>query len=127
MIVDTDILIWHLRGYPKAGAFVEKCVSPAISAVTRMELFVGCRSAQEKKLLHGYLQALSFTTLSIDTAISHRACLLIEAYRPAFELNVPDAIIAATAIEHGLTLATGNYRHFKMIKGLDVHRFAIHE
>lgn len=125
MIFDTDILIWHLRGHSKAASFVERSREPVISAVTRMELFAGCRDMAEKRQLHAYFQVLSLTAIPLNPEISHRACLLIETYRPGFDLSIPDALIAATAIEQGLTLATGNYRHFRVIKGLDLHRFTI--
>lgn len=90
-----------------------------------MELFAGCRSASEKKQLHGYLQTLRFTTLPLTPDISGRAGLLIETHVPGFDLSMADALIAATALEHGMTMATGNYRHFKVIKGLDIQRFSI--
>ena len=33
-----------------------------------------------------------------------------------------DLQIAATAVHHGLTLVTGNIRHFARVPGLDLHR-----
>jgi len=35
-------------------------------------------------------------------------------------MKTPDAIIAATAMSHGLTLVTNNERDFTNIKGLNV-------
>jgi len=90
-----------------------------------MELFTGCRNSAEKKELHGYLKTLNFTTIPISPDISSRACLLIETHVPGFDLSLADALIAATALEHGLTLATGNYKHFRIIKGLDLHKFTV--
>jgi predicted nucleic acid-binding protein len=34
-----------------------------------------------------------------------------------------DAIVAATAIENGMTLATGNGKHFRPVKDLDLQVF----
>jgi toxin FitB len=31
---------------------------------------------------------------------------------------MPDALIAATALEHGLSLATRNHRHYQPVQGL---------
>jgi predicted nucleic acid-binding protein len=37
-------------------------------------------------------------------------------------LLIPDALIAATALDYGITLYTKNVRHFRMISGLTVVR-----
>jgi len=37
-------------------------------------------------------------------------------------LDIPDALIAATAITQGFELASDNARHFKMVPGLAVER-----
>jgi predicted nucleic acid-binding protein len=34
-----------------------------------------------------------------------------------------DALVAATAVEHGLVLCTGNARHFKAIRDLKIKAF----
>ncbi|HJT25679.1 MAG TPA: PIN domain-containing protein [bacterium] len=38
-------------------------------------------------------------------------------------LGAGDALIAATAAEHNMTLASGNAKYFKAIKGLDLKIF----
>ena len=39
-------------------------------------------------------------------------------------MRLADALIGATAIEHGLTLITGNVRHFGTIGGLSIEAFS---
>ena len=51
MLVDTDVLIWLLRGKSSAKAAIEACPSVEISAITYMELLQGVRSKAELQLL----------------------------------------------------------------------------
>jgi predicted nucleic acid-binding protein len=46
----------------------------------------------------------------------------MEAFSLSHGLQIPDALIAATALEHGLPLNTKNVRHFQMTPGLIIHR-----
>ena len=46
----------------------------------------------------------------------------VESFYLSHGLLIPDAVIAATALEHGGTLYTKNVRHFRMIEGLNVVR-----
>lgn len=49
-----------------------------------------------------------------------RAYSLLKRYAKSHGLHVFDSLIAATAIEEGLTLVTRNGRHFGMNDGLDL-------
>jgi predicted nucleic acid-binding protein len=44
MLVDTDVLIWYLRGHMGAAGFLDMLPKLALSAVTYMELVQGCRN-----------------------------------------------------------------------------------
>jgi predicted nucleic acid-binding protein len=58
------------------------------------------------------LQAM--TSLPVDDQVAERAGQL----RRMHAIRLPDALIAATALEHRLTLATRNARDFSGVKGL---------
>ena len=47
MMVDTDILIWYMRGNPRAQDILEKEKDMAVSAVTYVELVQGMRNKHE--------------------------------------------------------------------------------
>jgi hypothetical protein len=47
MLIDTDVIVWCLRGNPKAAATIAALEMRFISQVTRMELIVGCRTKSE--------------------------------------------------------------------------------
>lgn len=47
MLVDTDVLIWHLRGYPQATQRLNRLPNLTLSAITWLELLQGMRSRDE--------------------------------------------------------------------------------
>lgn len=59
MLVDTDVLVWCLRGNSKAVATVERLPRRRISVITRMELMQGCRDKKEHHLLRRFLTAFA--------------------------------------------------------------------
>ena len=47
ILLDTDVIIWYLRGNPKAYELIHALPSFAVSAVTYMELVQGMRNKEE--------------------------------------------------------------------------------
>jgi predicted nucleic acid-binding protein len=85
-----------------------------------MELVAGSRNAPDLARIRQFLNAT--TLLPITANISQRAYGLMTSYFLSHHLLIPDALIAATALEHGLVLYTKNTRDFRMIPGLVVSR-----
>jgi toxin FitB len=107
VLLDTDVLIDHIRGRHAAqidGAFT--------SVVTRTELFAG--NEREEPAVAALLGRL--TELEVTVEIARRAGRI----RRTTQLGIPDALIAATALEHQLPLMTRNLRHFERVAGLIV-------
>lgn len=122
-LIDTDILVDALRGITDAVDFLARLQADSalqISVISAMELTAGCRNARELSQLHQFLQQIK--VLPIDAHISWRAYQLMNSFFLSHGLLIPDALIAATALELGLTLCTKNIRHFQMIEGLEVSR-----
>ena len=107
ILLDSDVLVDHLRGHGPLTAGRDEL---HVSAVTRAELFSG-RGAEERRIRR-LLEPM--TDIPIDTAIAERAGRL----RRGTGRRLPDALIAATALEHRLTLVTRNTRDFEGIRGL---------
>jgi predicted nucleic acid-binding protein len=89
-----------------------------VSIISAMELIRGCRNAVELRQVQRMLNEV--TVLPVSAAASETAYRLIEALFLSHGLAVPDALIAATAIEHSLAVCARNARHFRPISGLQV-------
>jgi predicted nucleic acid-binding protein len=61
--------------------------------------------------------------LPITENIGHRASIYIEEYTLSSGIRSGDAIIAATAVENNLILASSNSKHFKVVKELQLKIF----
>jgi predicted nucleic acid-binding protein len=110
LLVDSDVLIDHLRGTFRLELPRRKVAH--VSVVTRCELLAG-KSVPEESVLR---LLAPFRELTVDRPIAERAGRL----RRHLDIRTPDALIAATALEHGLTLMTRNARHFRPVPGLRV-------
>lgn len=124
MLVDTDVLIWHLRGYPQATRRLDLLPSLTISAVSYLEVLQGMRNKAELIAVQKMLQRRQATTLPLTETITLRATELMEALTLSHGLQMGDALIAATALEHGLPVLTGNVKHFAAVPGVLIEGFS---
>lgn len=121
IIVDTDILIDAARCIEDAVNClqqIEDTSSLAISAVTQMELIIGCRNKKELKSLEHFLQR--FEIISLNEQISDTAAELLKTYRLSHGLLIADALIAATAIVTNTKLISKNQKDYRFIEELDL-------
>jgi predicted nucleic acid-binding protein len=123
MIFDTDVLIWVLRGNAKAARTVDETDARAISVVTYMELLQGARDKAEVRAIKSFLADMNFQTLPLTENTGHRASIYMEEYGLSAAMSMTDALIAATAVEANEPLITGNDKHYKIIKELELKRF----
>ncbi len=104
VLVDSDVVIDHIRGAHPLPDF-----PLAFSVITRCELFAG---RDREEYLHELLAPMH--EIPIDASIAERGSRL----KRTVQLQTPDALIAATALEHALPLMTRNRRHFDRVPGL---------
>lgn len=123
ILIDSDVLIWHTRGHEQAKARLAQIHPWQISAITYIELAQGCRNMEELQRAKRGLALKKTDIIPITPAICERAMALIDAYALSEGLRLADALVAATATEHSLTLLTGNTKHFSAIPGLSVEAF----
>ena len=112
LLVDTDIFIDHLRGARQLRPGRHRL---HYSVISRAELFAGNTATN----LTSELLA-PFRELPIDRAVAERAGRVAR----EFGLRLPDALIAATAVEHQLGLVTRNSKDFGRVRGLRIRNIA---
>ena len=112
-LLDSNVLILHLRERPEITALLTQWGQEGplhISVATRTEILAGMRPHEEERTVE-LLDSLE--NLPVDKAIADRAGRLIYQYaRQGIQFSFPDALIAATALRHDLTLVTTNPKHF---------------
>lgn len=123
MLIDTDVLIWYLKGDEKAYALIDGLNRFTVSVVTYMELIQGMRNKVELNQLRRSLHTWNAQVLYISEEISIKAMFYVEQHFLSHSLQLADALIGATAVLHGTTLLTGNDKHYKIIKNIQLERF----
>ena len=123
MLFDTDIFIWIQRGNEKAAKLLEKHADRSLSIQTYMELLQCAQNKAQHRVIKDFIMSFNLNVLPLTEDIGHRALIYIEEYTLSTNLRAGDAIIAATATEYNLPLATGNAKHFRAIKDLKLKLF----
>ncbi len=117
-LCDTCILIDYLRGKEeiKNALSKDRADGLGMSSITYMELMVG---AFNKREINTIKKAFAdFEIVELSAAVSIKACKLIETYSKSHGLLIPDALIAATALEYNIPLYTANIADFRFIPDL---------
>jgi len=123
MLIDTDVLIWYMRGNEKAYQVIENVDTFFISVVTYMELVQGLRNKKELNHLRKALHGWNAQILYVSEEISAKAMFYVEQHFLSHSMQLADALIGATAIAHGVPMLTGNDKHYKVLKGLEIKKF----
>jgi len=105
-VLDSNILIDHLRGVSEAHAEIERFEKPKISVVTWIELLVGAAGDDDHQRIRSYLRR--FELIELNEAVRNEAVRL----RRERRLRLPDAVIWASARVGGYLLVTRNTRDF---------------
>jgi len=120
-LVDTSLIVNYLRENKKSASFLNSLNKVIVSTITVGEIYQGAKNKKDLKSIKKLFKF--FKILPIDEQISQLSLKLLEKYTLSDGLLILDSIIAATAIQNNLTLITGNFKHFKMIKSLKVEKW----
>jgi len=118
-LLDTNILIEILKGNQRTITELNMLNSSyAVSIISYMELIYGAFNSAEVKKIEKFLS--NFEVIDVNKEVSQRALELIKKYAKSHTLDIPDALIAATAIVKSYNLFTYNKKDFKYIKSLQL-------
>lgn len=127
IIIDTSILIDHLRGISRDFRLLEtkkatESVSLLIPHIVIVELFTGeeARKKDIRKKIDKLIEGLEVIGLTVSSA--KKAGDLQRTYKQIPDL--PDLIIAAIALEQEAQIATHNKKHFGQIKRVKLYDFS---
>lgn len=123
ILVDTDVLIWYLKGNYAAQQEIDNLSGFFISVVTYIELLQGLRNKQELTALRRSLRAWNTKVLYISEEISAKALFYVEQYYLSHAVQLADALIGATAVANSLELLTGNVKHYRILKDIPLKVF----
>jgi len=125
VVVVSDVLIDYLRGLREARAFIEglrgRGAELATTAINIFELAWGAYKLGEARLRDVERLSKALLVLSVSEREALRAG---EEMGYLESLGVPvdlrDILVGVAARENGASVATGNVRHFKKVRGLTV-------
>ncbi len=116
-LVDSDVLIDYLRGLNIACDFMERHIDRiGLSVITIAEIRAGIKGKKEEQAFEQFLSVISHYV--VTQPIAEMGGNWVRQFSKSHGVEIPDALIAATATAHHLELKTLNTKHYPMIKDL---------
>src|SRR3989338_172315 len=118
-LIDTNIIIDHLRGDKATASFIEeienKKIKASISVITEYELlaYPSLTRQQEEEII-------SFVRIFAILNITSSIVRIAARFRRDYNAGIVDSLIAATACKNKSILITRNIKHFKDIKDIQI-------
>ena len=116
-LIDTNILIDHLRGDSKATVFLqhieEARFQAGISVITEYELLASTKLKEPD-----ITKIETLLELMPRLAITSQTVRIAAKFHRNYGTDMADALIAATAFFAKATLVTRNFKHFQNIREL---------
>ena len=114
--LESDILIWHLRGRSEAKALLRSLIDGSgielwIGAMQRAEVVFFMRENEVKNTMA--LLSL-FKTHPVDQAIVDQAGIYYRQFNPSHGIDPNDALLAATVLLYGGRIISQNISHYPM-------------
>jgi predicted nucleic acid-binding protein len=128
-LLDTNILIYSLKGVAEVRANLERHKSDAlgVSVISLMELYYGAHKSRwaESNLAKVRAIEASFEVFALGSeCVETFGLLKARLESEGTSLDDFDLAIAATALAHNLVLVSNNIRHFERITGLRLENWA---
>ncbi|MBI4556725.1 MAG: PIN domain-containing protein [Candidatus Hydrogenedentes bacterium] len=121
--VDSDVLIWHLRGNRTAKGFLRRLARREdtelwVGAMQRAEVVFFMRPEEADRTC---LLLSQFKTAPVDEEIVDIAGTLYRKWNPSHGTDINDALLAATVLKTGGNIFCLNRKHYPM-PGVAVQR-----
>jgi predicted nucleic acid-binding protein len=127
IVCDSDTLIDYLNTtsprHRDSAKVIEKEIGTdhvLVSVISKMEILAGASNKKQQNDITRYLNG--FATALINDKVATTAFNIFLKYHLSHKLMIPDAIIAATAIEADVPLFSYNLKDFKFISGLKLFK-----
>ena len=121
VLCDTNILIHAFNGRLDTIQALNSIgyANILLSAITVMELYQGMGNKTELAQMRKKIKY--FDVIQFDDQVSEKSIELIAQFRLSHDLQIPDAIIGATAIVHQIPLFTYNLKDFRFMPDIILH------
>ena len=121
VLCDTNILIHAFNGRFDTIQALNNIgyANILLSAITVMELYQGMGNKTELAQMKKKIKY--FDVIQFDDQVSEKSIELIAQFRLSHDLQIPDAIIGATAIVHQIPLFTYNLKDFRFMPDIILH------
>jgi predicted nucleic acid-binding protein len=122
-LLDTCILIDYLRGNSSIYDLLikDKSINLYMSTVTVMELILGALNKREVNYIQKAFKEIKIIYINED--ISKNAEDLMIKYNKSHNLQIDDALIAATSMVMNIVLITYNKSDFQFIPNISLYNF----
>lgn len=121
MMLDSDILIWLLRGRSDIIQQFRNVMGQVLflTPIQIAEIYTGLRTGEKEKTDRFFE---CFTVLPIDKEMGYLAANWLQTYRKSHQLDLPDTLIAASVYQHHLKLWTLNQKHYPMLMAAQFYK-----
>jgi len=116
-LVDSDVLIDYLKGFDLACVLMETHIDRiGLSVITIAEIRAGIKGIEEEEALDQFLSVIPH--YDVTRTIAEMGGDWVRQFGRSHGVEIPAALIAATAATHNLELKTLNTKHYPMMKDL---------
>jgi predicted nucleic acid-binding protein len=128
-LLDSDWVVDNLADLPAAHELLDQ-LSPdgiAVSIITYLEAYEGVERSEDRQAAEARFQVFMrhVPVLPLSRAVARRCANLRHTLRgqgKRVDRRALDLLIAATALEHGLTLVTRNIEDYEDVPNLQLYR-----
>ena len=117
-LVDTNIMIYMVKGENKFIECASQFSSLAICTLTLMELFAGAHDPEEGLTIFQILESCEIVPLDSNIALAGAKMMREQKQKGTRSPGFADTVIACTALKLGVPLITNNPKDFEAFEGL---------